>query len=124
MPNPKLIYVHEGIDLEKSTAKRKVLKNVRYFGEDCKSEDLWLQVAQYISEQYNEEKIETIYISGDGASWIKQGLNWIPKSKFVLDSHHLNKYIKAATAHLNDEAIYQGLVDALDWSDKEKLKSV
>jgi hypothetical protein len=121
---PKLIYVHEGIDLEKSTAKRKVLKNVRYFGEDCKSEDLWLQVAQYISEQYNEEKIETIYISGDGASWIKQGLNWIPKSKFVLDSHHLNKYIKAATAHLNDEAIYQGLVDALDWPDKEMAHRV
>jgi hypothetical protein len=121
---PKLIYVHEGIDLEKSTAKRKVLKNVCYFGEDCKSEDLWLQVAQYISEQYNEEKIETIYISGDGASWIKQGLNWIPKSKFVLDSHHLNKYIKAATAHLNDEAIYQGLVDALDWPDKEMAHRV
>lgn len=116
---PKLIYVHEGIDLKRSTAKRSVLKNVRYFGEDCKSEDLWLQVAQYISEQYDEDKIETVYISGDGASWIKQGLNWILKSRFVLDSHHQNGYIKKATAHLNDEAIYQGLVDALDWPDKE-----
>ncbi len=116
---PKLIYVHEGIDLKRSTAKRKVLKNVRYFGEDCKSEDLWLQVAQYISDQYEEEKIETVYISGDGASWIKQGLNWILKSRFVLDNHHLNGYIKKATAHLNDEAIYHGLVDALDWADKK-----
>ena len=113
------IYVHEGIDLSRSTAKRKVLKNVRYFGEDCKSEDLWLQVAQYISDQYEEEKIETVYISGDGASWIKQGLNWIGKSRFVLDNHHLNKYIRVATAHINDEAIYQGLKDALDWPDKE-----
>jgi hypothetical protein len=116
---PKLIYVHEGIDLSRSTAKRKVLKNVRFFGEDCSPEDLWLQVAQYISEQYNEDKIETVYISGDGASWIKQGLNWIGKSRFVLDNHHLNKYIKVATAHLDDEAIYQGLKDALDWPDKE-----
>jgi hypothetical protein len=121
---PKLIYVHEGIDLERSTAKRSVLKNVRYFGEDCKSEDLWLQVAQYISEQYDEDKIETVYISGDGASWIKQGLNWIGKSRFVLDNHHLNKYIKVATAHLNDEAIYQGLKDALDWPDKEMAHRV
>ena len=48
-----------------------------------------------------------------------QGLNWIEKSRFVLDNHHLNKYIKVATAHLNDEAIYQGLKDALDWPDKE-----
>lgn len=116
---PKLIYVHEGVDLSKSTLKRKVLKNVRFFGEDCSPEDLWLQVAQYISEQYDEDKIETVYISGDGASWIKQGLNWIVKSRFVLDNYHLNKYIKVATAHINDEAIYQGLKDALDWSDKE-----
>lgn len=121
---PKLIYVHEGIDLGKSTAKRKVLKNVRYFGGDCSSEDLWLQVAQYISDQYDEDKIETIYISGDGASWIKQGLKWIDKSRFVLDSHHLNKYIKIATAHLDDEAIYQGLRDALDWPDKEMAQRV
>ncbi|NMA01955.1 MAG: ISLre2 family transposase [Clostridia bacterium] len=121
---PKLIYVHEGVDISRSTAKRKVVKNVRYFGEDCSSEDLWLQVAQYISEQYDEDKIETVYISGDGASWIKQGLNWIGKSRFVLDNHHLNKYIKVATAHLDDEAIYQGLKDALDWPDKEMAHRV
>lgn len=121
---PKLIYVHEGLDFGKSTAKKKVLKNVRYFGEDCCPEDLWLQVAQYISDQYNEEKIETVYISGDGAAWIKQGLKWIDKSRFVLDNHHLNKYIKIATAHLNDEAIYQGLKDALDWPDKEMAQKV
>ena len=35
--------------------------------EISKSEDLWLKVAQYIDEQYIEESIETIYISGDGA---------------------------------------------------------
>lgn len=121
---PKLIYVHEGIDLGRSTAKRKVLKNIRYFGEDCSAEDLWLKVAQYISEQYDEDKIETVYISGDGASWIKQGLQWIGKSRFVLDNHHLNKYIKIATAHLDDEAIYQGLRDALDWPDKEMVQRV
>jgi hypothetical protein len=37
--------------------------------------------------------LETIYLSGDGASWIKNGLNWLPKSKFVLDNFHLKKYI-------------------------------
>lgn len=58
---PKLVYVHEGIDTEKSTFKRNVLKNVRYFGGDFKSEDLWLKVAQYIDDQYDEETIETIY---------------------------------------------------------------
>lgn len=121
---PKLVYLHEGIDYEKSTKKRRVLKNVRYFGGLQKSEDLWIEVSQYIDEVYDIEKVETIYISGDGAAWIKQGLNWIPKSKFVLDNYHMNKYIKAATAHMNDEAITQGLKDALDEADKEMMIKV
>lgn len=116
---PKLVYVHEGIDAEKSTVKRKVLKNVRYFGGDCNSEDLWLKVAQYIDEQYEEEAIETIYISGDGASWIRQGLQWIPKSRFVLDNHHMNKYIRIATAHLPDETMYYAIRDAIEWPNKK-----
>jgi hypothetical protein len=81
---PKLVYVHEGIDGEKSTKDRKVLKNVRYFGGEINTEELWLKVAEYIDTIYNEESIETIYISGDGAPWIRQGTQWIPKSKFVL----------------------------------------
>jgi hypothetical protein len=121
---PKMVYIHEGIDYNKSTAKRKVLKNVRYFGGMFNSEELWLDVSKYIDEVYDVDKVETIYLSGDGASWIKQGLNWIPKSKFVLDNYHLNKYIKAATAHLDNEAITQGLRDAVDDADKELLKRV
>src|SRR5690606_26161112 len=105
---PRLVYVHEGFDSDKSTQKRKVLKNVRYFGGVYNnSEDLWIEVANYIEAQYDVDSIESIYLSGDGASWIKQGLNWLPKSKFVLDNYHLQKYIKKATAHLNDESIRQ-----------------
>lgn len=121
---PKLIYVHEGVDGEKSTKKRTVLKNVRYFGGDVNTEDLWFKVAKYIDKQYKEESIEAIYISGDGASWIRQGLQWINKSRFVLDNHHLNKYVTAATVHLGDEAIYHAVRDALEWPDKEMLKEV
>lgn len=121
---PKLIYVHEGIDHEKSTEGRRVLKNIRHFGGLGDSEDLWLEVSQYIDEVYDIEKVETIYISGDGATWIKQGIDWIPKSKFVLDNYHINKYIKAAIAHIGDEAIVQGLRDALDEGDKEMMVKV
>lgn len=122
---PRLVYVHEGIDYEKSTGKRKVLKNTRYFGGEYKnSEVLWLEVAEYIGKVYNMDSVEVIYLSGDGAAWIKQGLGWIPKSKFVLDNYHLNKYIKESTAHLNDSAITQGLKDGLDEADKDLVKRV
>ena len=122
---PRLVYVHEGIDQEKSTVKRKVLKNVRYFGGEYRdSEKLWLEVFEYIDKMYKLDSVEVIYLSGDGASWIRKGLDWIPKSKFVLDNYHLNKYVKEATAHLDDEAITQGLRDGLDEADKGLVKRV
>lgn len=96
----KIIYVHEG---KKAVSKgRNKLLNVRYFT-DAKqgSEELWLDVANYIEEAYNSETIRKVYISGDGASWIKEGLNWIEKSVFVLDKFHLAKYIRTATAHMD-----------------------
>lgn len=122
---PRLVYVHEGIDHEKSTRKRKVLKNVRYFGGEYRdSEQIWLEVSEYIDKIYKLDSVETIYLSGDGAAWIKQGLDWIPKSRFVLDNYHLNKYVKEATAHLDDEAITQGLRDGLDEGDRDLVKRV
>ncbi len=95
----KIIYVHEG---KQAVSKgRNKLINVRYFT-DAKqsSEELWLDVAKYIDEAYNSETIKKVFISGDGASWIREGLNWIDKSVFVLDKFHLAKYVRAATAHM------------------------
>lgn len=92
---PKLIYVHEG---NYTKGKRNILKNVHYIG--ClgkNSEELWLEVAEYIDKKYDVKSIEKVYIGGDGAAWIKEGLNWIEKSEFVLDRFHLLKYINQAT---------------------------
>ena len=95
----KLIYVHEG---KKYKSKgRYELINKKYFTGSLKnSEELWLEVANYLEEAYEMDKVEKIYISGDGASWIKEGLNWIKGSKHVLDYFHLSKYVKTATAHM------------------------
>jgi hypothetical protein len=95
----KLIYVHEG---KKFKSKgRYELQNKRYFTGSLKSsEDLWLEVADYLEEAYDLDKVEKIYLSGDGASWIKEGLNWIEGSRYVLDYFHLSKYVKIATAHM------------------------
>ena len=95
----KLIYVHEGKRFK--SKGRYELINKRYFTGSLKSsEDLWLEVADYLEEAYDLEKTEKIYLSGDGARWIKEGLNWIKGSKYVLDYFHLSKYVRKATAHM------------------------
>ena len=83
------------------------LVNPRYFTSlSGANEDLWLEVTNYIYEAYNIDTVDNIYISGDGAKWIKEGVNWIPRSVFVLDYFHLSKYIKKATAHMEYTSKY------------------
>ena len=96
---PKLVYVHEG--RQKTGKERWKLINTRYFsGVYNNSDELWVEVANYIDQAYDVDSIEKIYLSGDGAPWIKNGLSWIKGSIYVLDRYHLSKYVTQATAHL------------------------
>ena len=59
-----------------------------------------MEVADYIDQAYDTDSIQKIYLSGDGAPWIKNGLSWIKGSIYVLDRYHLSKYVTQATAHM------------------------
>lgn len=110
----KLVYVHEG----KEGQKRKTLKNTKYFsGVKCSSDKLYEEVYNYIKNTYDETKIKRIYVMGDGASWIKKGLEKLPESKFVLDKFHIKKYIMKATVGYEKER--QDLMDSVSKADKE-----
>ncbi len=116
----KLIYVHEGREL--TSKNRYELKNVRYFtGHYSNNEELWLQVADYLDEAYEMEKVKRIYLSGDGAKWIKEGLNWIKGSQYVLDGFHLAKYVRIAIAHM-PECYNETIWKYIDNLDKKSVK--
>lgn len=103
----KLVYVHEGISSVTGYSSRNLLENTRYFDGFHKSnENLWFEVLDYIDSTYDIDSIKRIYISGDGASWIRKGCEFIPNSKFVLDAFHMMKYIRQASAHVNSELAY------------------
>jgi hypothetical protein len=118
---PRLVYVHEG--RTQVGKERWKLQNPRYFGGMYKeSEELWNEVANYIDQTYDYDMIEKIYLSGDGASWIKSGVAIVNKSTFVLDRYHLNKAIKMAGAHI--ENAEREIWRAIKREDKEYLKVV
>ena len=89
-----LVYVHEG--KEERNGRRQLI-NPRYFA-GCydSTEDLWYEVADYIAANYDLNSVEQFFIAGDGAAWIKSGLEIIPNSSYVLDRFHLAKYITHA----------------------------
>ena len=86
--------VHEGY--KEDFVKRKVLKNIHYFASaKLTYEQLWEVIFDYVDKRYDIQKFKTIFISGDGASGIKNYKNCFPNAKFILDIFH---YIKK---HLN-----------------------
>ena len=129
---PRIIYVYEGVDTDEEG--RPKLINTRYFGGVYEGsdaiEDLWKEVLDYLEQAYDMEKVEKIYINGDGAPWIRTGEKIIPKSRFALDKYHMHKYIIAATSHLEDSAddarsdIYRAIHKKKKWLAQETFDKI
>ena len=86
----KLIAIHE--PAQKVSGKRWQLPKrhlMKSYNE--KSEDLWLRIANEITQCYGDRDDLTIYIHGDGAKWIRSGTGWIKNSHFVLDKFHVSQ---------------------------------
>lgn len=108
---PRLIIVYDSIIAKR---KRIELKNKKHFGGiyTKKIEDLWEEVMTYIESNYDTDYLEKVYISGDGAKWIKTGLEWIVKSVYVLDEFHMKKAVNGIV----------GRVTKANKKEKEKQK--
>ena len=97
---PRLIVVYDSIMKDR---KRTKLCNKKHFGGVYKGkiDDLWEEVLTYIDNTYDLKKVKNIYILGDGANWIKTGLEWIPGSINVLDKFHLMKAVNGIVGKEN-----------------------
>ena len=85
------------------------------------TQEMWEDVAYYIDCTYKKDEIETVFVMGDGAAYIKAGTEWIAKSVFVLDTFHLEKYI----SHLNyDEYLKTKLQEAIDQFDPVSTENI
>jgi len=114
---PKLVYVHEG--RKKVGRGRNVLINAKYFGGMCKdAEELWWEVYWYIEQTYYVDAIEIIFITGDGASWITLGAEFMVNGVRLPDLFHLRKYTVAA-CH-GDKKLMSKLWKAVDSADRDR----
>lgn len=96
-----LIVVHEG--WRQVDRSHRQLVNKHTFGGvyGQKTETFWFSVLDYLSQNYDLATVQRIIVSGDGASWIKQGTAIIPKSQFVLDKFHTFKALTTIANELN-----------------------
>ena len=103
----KLVYVYECKQDSKESSGKKELVNTRYFsglypGKDG-NKKLWENVNDYICKTYDTEHLKKVFISGDGAPWIKSGVEYIDNALFCADKFHLMKYLNTAAAQMLDE---------------------
>lgn len=101
----KLVYVYEGIRPVAPKSNRYELINPRYFSgvyEGKSNAAFWDEIAEYIEQNYDTEKIEKIYLNADGGSWIKGWKTSIHGITTVLDEYHINKELTKMTSHLWD----------------------
>ncbi len=101
----KLIYLFEGKEAVCDGRYRLISPHYHgglYPGSD-ENAALWSEVQRYIEKHYDEELLKRVYISGDGANWIKAGVDYIDKSVFVADRFHLMQYINRVSRLVLDD---------------------
>lgn len=83
--------VHEGHKEE--FVKKKELKNTHYTASSIlKTDKLWEETYNYVDKRYDIDKINTIFVSGDGGPWIKGYDVAFANAIYVLDPfHYFNK---------------------------------
>ena len=103
----KLVYIYEYKQDVSGCTDRKELVNRFYFSGlypgKTGNNKLWSNVQDYINKTYDTEYLKRIFISGDGATWIKSGADILDKALFCADKFHLMKYINLAAAQMLDE---------------------
>lgn len=102
---PKLIYVHEGIEKVAPEGKRYRLVHPYYFSrvtEGAETKQLWDEVYRYISDTYDLDYVKKIYLNSDGGSWILMARKELHGLTHVLDEFHLDKCLTKLTSHMLD----------------------
>ena len=104
----KLIYLYEGKE-DVCSGKRQLIRPFYrgglYQGREG-NQKLWESVQNYIDMCYDSDYLKQVYISGDGANWIKAGADHVNKSVLVADRFHLMKYINRVANLAQDESAW------------------
>lgn len=118
-----LITLSEGIQAVHKG--RNVLMNPVHFTSTIhQTKEAWETVGGYISQAYEENQIERIYLHGDGAPWIKQGMEELADCHYVMDGFHFEKHLKQATAAFPKQNYRHRIRQAVQEKSLEKVTSL
>lgn len=115
----KLAVLHDPI--EQQGNRRYIPSKYSMPGRQESNERYWERILDKIYERYGDLGTRPVYIHGDGAPWIKAGVEIIPNSRFVLDRYHLEKALHTACNRYKAPSRWRTLREALKKLDLPKL---
>jgi hypothetical protein len=92
----KIGIVHEGWDQLHPSSDEYKLKDKSYWHTMGTGEDFWDSFSRYLYNQYSITRDTHIVINGDGAKWIRAGVDYFENAIYTYDRYHLKPWIKRA----------------------------
>lgn len=118
--NVPVVTVTEGIR-EVNTGRMETINGIAFADEHFCTKQLWKTVAGYILSTYDMTQVEKIYVYGDGANWIKNGLSELEKTVHVIDGYHWEKELKRVSGKVEEKNFRKSLRALIRKGDKEKV---
>lgn len=107
-----LVTITEGVEAV-SKGRSRTIHPVHFSDEDFDTKELWKSVEGYIDKNYDLEALEKIYVHGDGAPWIKRGLEDLAQTIHVMDGFHFYKELRKISRMLPNRHVRIALTNAL-----------
>ncbi|PZN07168.1 MAG: ISLre2 family transposase [Bacillota bacterium] len=101
-------------------SKRQALRERRVVAGVMPGAAFWEQASAYWGTQWDLSAVQAWYVGGDGASWVKQGLQYFPRACYRLDPFHLRRALREALSP-TEEAYGRvcRAIEAGDWAGVE-----
>lgn len=112
-----LVTVTEGTECN-GTNRNRTIGKMHFV--DINAKEVWKSVEGYLYKTYNLEKMDDIYIHGDGAKWIRNGLLDMANTYHVLDGYHLKKCLRDIAKKFSKKNLKKRFHSVIMKNDKKK----
>jgi hypothetical protein len=92
----KIGVVHEGWNQLHPSSNEYELKDKSYWHTMGTGEEFWDSFSRYLYNQYSITKNTHIVINGDGAEWIRSGVDYFENAIYTYDRYHIKPWVKRA----------------------------
>lgn len=116
-----LVTVTEGTECN-GTNRNRTIGKMHFV--DINAKEVWKSIEGYLYKTYNLEKTDSIYIHGDGAKWIRYGLEDMTNTYHVLDGYHLKKRLRDIAKKFPKKNLKKRFHSVIMKNDKKKADVV